>query len=38
MNGTPIAIPGLEYKLLWRVARATPRPLLRRLAAQFNKP
>ena len=38
MAGKPIAIPGLEYKLLWRVARVTPRPLVRTLAAQFNKP
>jgi hypothetical protein len=38
MSGTAIAIPGLEYKLLWRVARVSPRPLVRTLAAQFNKP
>lgn len=37
MAGTAVAIPGLEYKLLWRVARVTPRPIVRRLAAAFNR-
>ncbi len=37
MAGKPVAIPGLEYKLLWRVARVSPRPILRRLAAGFNR-
>lgn len=37
MAGKAVAIPGFEYKLLWRVARVTPRPILRRLAAAFNR-
>ena len=38
LAGKPIAIPGLEYKLLWRVARVAPRPVVRTLAARFNRP
>lgn len=37
MAGKAVVIPGLEYKLLWRVARVTPRPIVRRLAAAFNR-
>lgn len=35
--GKAIAIPGIEYKLLWRVSRLTPRPILRRLAGAVNR-
>lgn len=37
MANRAVAIPGIEYKLLWRVARVTPRPLVRALAASFNR-
>lgn len=37
MANKAVAIPGIEYKLLWRVARIAPRPLVRRLAASYNR-
>lgn len=36
MDGDAVAIPGVEYKLLWRLARLTPRPVARRLAESLN--
>lgn len=37
MAGKAVAIPGIEYKLLWRLARVMPRPLIRKLAGSLNQ-
>jgi short-subunit dehydrogenase len=37
MAGRAVVVPGLDYKLLERLTRVTPRPLRRRLAAKLNR-
>lgn len=37
MAGKAVAIPGIEYKLLWRLARMMPRPVIRKLAGSLNQ-
>lgn len=37
MDGRAVVTPGIDYKLLDRLSRVTPRPLARKLAARLNR-
>lgn len=37
IEGKTVVVPGWRYKVLWRLARALPRPITRKLAANVNR-